>query len=159
MRLSSARIPPIRKARCVPLNVGKAFQLFTTEMGSWWPVPTHSVAEDQSSGIRFDEFVGGRVTEVTEGGTEYSWADVIAWDPPHRFVLAWHPTVQAPAATIIEVRFEPLHNGGTQVELEHRAWEELGANEGTVTRETYDTGWDLVLKPFERASAARAENR
>ena len=152
MRLSNNPIQPIRKTRTVPLDPVEAFDLFTTRMETWWPLPTHSIAEDKATGVRFERQVGGRVVELTDEGAEYAWADVIAWDPPHRLVLAWHPYLEPTAATIIEVRFHPAADGGTQIELEHRGWEELGAEEGQAKRDGYDAGWDLVLKPFEEAA-------
>jgi hypothetical protein len=78
---------------------------------------------------------------------------VIAWDPPHRFVLAWHPNPEPIAATIVDVRFTALPDGGTQLDLEHRAWEELGDEAGPAARAGYLTGWDGVLDDFERVLA------
>ncbi len=153
MRLSDSPIKPVRKTRVVPLNPDEAFDLFTTRMGSWWPLATHSIAEHNAIGIRFEERIGGRVVELTEDGSEYSWADVIAWDPPHRLVLAWHPSAEPEVATILEVRFSPAPDGGTQLDLEHRGWEELGAEQGNGVRAGYQSGWDLALEPFEKTSA------
>jgi hypothetical protein len=153
MKLSENPIEPVRKMRVVPLDPGEAFDLFTTRMGIWWPLFTHSIAEHKATGVRFEERIGGRVVELTEDGSEYSWADVIAWDPPHRFVLAWHPSVEPDVATILEVRFSPAPGGGTQLDLEHRGWEELGADQGNEVRDGYQSGWDHVLEPFEKESA------
>ena len=156
MRLSSNPIEPVTKSRSVPLDPDEAFELFTSRMGTWWPLLTHSIAEDQASTVRFEGHVGGRVVELAEDGSECEWADEIAWDPPHRLVLAWHPSVEPVAATIVEIRFKRLPDGGTQIELEHRGWEELGDEAGPATREGYETGWDTVLKPFEEASDSRS---
>ena len=88
--------------------------------------------------------------ERTADGGEQSWADVIAWDPPHRFVVAWHPDPEPEAASILEVRFT-ADTDGTRIDLEHRGWEEFGS-EGPAIRAGYDTGWDAVLEPFEAAA-------
>ena len=149
MRLSTTPIQAIKKTRSLSLDPATAFELFTTRMETWWPLPTHSIAADKASGIRFEGHVGGRVVEVAEDGTEHSWADVIAWDPPHRFVLAWHPSPEPVAATILEVRFEVTADGGTKLVLEHRGWEELGAETGQAACDQYDPGWDGVLQPYE----------
>ena len=153
MRLSDNPIEPVRKTRTVQLDPVDAFDLFTTRMGTWWPLAAFSIGEHNATAVRFEPRVGGRVIESTEDGTEYSWADVIAWDPPHRFVVAWHPSVEPDAATILEVRFRPTSSGGTEVELEHRGWEELGAGHGNTVRGGYQSGWDAVLEPFEKASS------
>jgi hypothetical protein len=134
MRLSDQPIEPVRKTRTVPLDPLEAFDLFTIRMGTWWPLPGFSIAGSGATGIRFEARIGGRVVELAEDGTEHSWADVIAWDPPHRFVLAWHPSAEPEVATILEVRFGPAPGGGTEVQLEHRGWEEFGSEHGPGVR-------------------------
>ncbi|MDH3680721.1 MAG: SRPBCC domain-containing protein [Acidimicrobiia bacterium] len=153
MRLSTTPIEPIRKTRHVALDKAGAFELFTDRIGSWWPLATHSIADDHAVGVRFEGAVGGRVVELTDSGEEHSWADVIAWDPPHRFALAWHPIENPTAATIVDVRFHEAE-GGTDVELEHRGWEELGPEDGQMWRDSYDPGWDAVLERFVGCAAA-----
>jgi uncharacterized protein YndB with AHSA1/START domain len=152
MRLSLTPIDPIRKTREVPLDPAAAFDLFTIRMGSWWPLDGHSIAQEHASGVRFEPRVGGRVVELTDDGVEHRWADVIAWDPPYRFALAWHPSIDPDAATVLEVHFTALDSGGTRIELEHRAWEEYGDDDGRRIRENYQSGWDVVLQPFQAAS-------
>ncbi len=79
----------------------------------------------------------------------------MTWDPPHRVVLSWHPTVEPVAASTIDVRFEALPEG-TLLRLEHRDWEEYGARLGAELRSGYEPGWDEVLGAFEaRAGEAR----
>lgn len=153
MLLSTNPIEPVHKQRRVPLEPSRAFDLFTRSMASWWPLGTHSIGEERASDIRFEGRVGGRVVEITNDGSEHEWADVIAWDPPHRFVLAWHPNPSPAAATIVDVRFTALPEGGTQLDLEHRAWEELGDDAASPARAGYQTGWDFVLGEFERVLA------
>ncbi len=152
MRLSLTPIEPVRKTRIVPLDTAEAFELFTARMDTWWPMSTHSITEHEAAGVRFEPYVGGHIVERAPDGTEYRWADVIAWDPPDRFVVAWHPSLEPKAATILEVRFHPVAEGGTRVDLEHRAWEELGPERGPSMRNGYERGWDIVLGPFEQAT-------
>ncbi|MDA0335556.1 MAG: SRPBCC domain-containing protein [bacterium] len=151
MRVSPLPIAPILKQRCVPLVSHDAFELFTACMGEWWPLATHSIGGTHVTGVRFEACVGGRVLEVHGDGAEHVWADVIAWDPPERFVLAWHPNLTPEAASILEVRFREVADG-TVVNLEHRGWEEFGAQVGGVLRAGYDPGWDVVLAPFTDAA-------
>lgn len=147
MRWSSDPIEPIRKSRVVGTAPSAAFELFTDGMGSWWPLDTHSISVDVRSLIRFEGWVGGRVVEVTPAGDEHPWAEVLAWDPPWRFALSWHPSVEPVAASVLELRFVP-EGDGTRVELEHRGWEEFGAEVGRRLREQYDPGWDAVLERY-----------
>lgn len=91
-------IDPVVKRRIVSLRPDAAFDLFTRRLGQWWPTATHSIAADEDGEdhvvqVCFETAVGRRVVEVTADGIEHSWADVMAWDPPRRIVLSWHPTV------------------------------------------------------------------
>jgi DNA-binding transcriptional ArsR family regulator/uncharacterized protein YndB with AHSA1/START domain len=145
-------IPPVVKTRTLPLSVERAFALFTEGMETWWPLGSHSITADEGGDVvgvtlRFEGKVGGRVVEVAADGTECAWADVMAWQPPHRLVLSWHPNREPKAATVLEVRFTP-HPEGSEIHLEHRGWEELGER-GSSVREGYDSGWDVVLGRFE----------
>jgi len=75
---------------------------------------------------------------------------VLAWEPPARFVIDWHVNPTSPS-TELEVRFVP-EGEGTRVELEHRGWEAYG-DEGADRAASYNSGWDLVLKPFIAAAS------
>jgi uncharacterized protein YndB with AHSA1/START domain len=130
----------INKTITVDASVETAFETFTSQMGSWWPIQTHSILEDRVEKIVFDEREGGRVYERAENGEEADWADVLEWEPPARFVLRWRVNPER-GPTEVEVRFHP-DGGGTRVELEHRGWDQIGDAEG---RAGYDPGWDFVL--------------
>src|SRR5690606_32700248 len=64
MGTSATRIEPVVKVRTVAIPVERAFELFTRRMGEWWPLATHSIAGTDVTALRFEERVGGRVTEV-----------------------------------------------------------------------------------------------
>ncbi len=151
MKLSENPIEPVVKRRLVPIGADAAFELFTAGLATWWPFATHSIAEDRVAGVRFEPAVGGRVVEVAIDGTAVEWADVIAWDPPYRVALAWHPNPSPDAATIVDVRFTAVA-GGTQVDLVHWAFEELGETDGPGARNRYDEGWEPVLDDFVLAA-------
>jgi DNA-binding transcriptional ArsR family regulator len=153
MRLAHAITTPVTKTRTVPLPPIAAFELFTRRMGEWWPVATHSIAGEEVATLRFEERVGGRLVEVGNDGSEHSWGEVLAWDPPNRFVISWHPTPTPTAASVLEVRFHAAADGGTRLELEHRGWEEFGA-EATDLRDRYEPGWDSVLRHFEESASS-----
>ncbi|HEX6255519.1 MAG TPA: metalloregulator ArsR/SmtB family transcription factor [Euzebyales bacterium] len=158
---TTSGIAPVTKTRTVPLDITRAFDLFTHRIAAWWPTGTHSISADTGDGdagrivdIRFDGRVGGRVTEVLADGTEHSWADVLAWDPPNRVVLSWHPNPSPVAASRLEVRFSAV-DGGTRVDLRHDGWEELG-DVAADRRAGYDTGWEPVLDRFVDSAAQPA---
>lgn len=135
----------IQKTIMVDASVETAFETFTRRMSDWWPRDSHSIFDDRET-VVFDERVGGRVYERAADGEEAEWADVIAWEPPHRFVLRWRVNPER-GPTEVEVRFAPEH-GGTRVELEHRGWDAIGDVEG---RANYDPGWDFVLGRYSEA--------
>ena len=139
----SRHIRPVIKTRVVPLDLDRAFDLFTSRAGEWWPLTTHSIAGKDAVGIRFETGVGGVVAELTAGGGEHIWAEVTEWDPPHRFVLNWHPVIDPVATSTLEVTFSPV-DGGTWIMLEHHGWERFGSEAGDLS-ESYDRGWDAVL--------------
>ena len=137
-----ATIAPVTKSIQVGATVEDAFRVFTTEMGSWWPTESYSIAERKVDRVVFEEREDGEVYEVSIDGAKSHWATVIAWEPPTRVVISWEVNPDNPA-TEIEVRFTAT-DGGTQVALEHRRWERLGAA-GPDTRNGYDNGWNEVL--------------
>lgn len=147
-------VRPVVKTCTVPLAPDEAFVLFTERMADWWPTATHSISADRGDGgfreIRVEGRVGGRVVEVVADG-EYAWAEFLAWEPPVRFVLSWHPAVEPTAASRVEVQFRATEVG-TEVRLEHTGWEEFGA-QAAVLRESYDAGWGPVIRRFVDATA------
>ena len=151
-------IDPVIKTRESPLPVEEAFELFTARLDTWWPLDTHSISADEKgaspAAVRWEGRVGGRVVEVAADGSEYVWAEIIAWNPPERFVVAWHPNLKPTAASILEVRFAP-NGAGTSLYLEHRGWEEFGER-SLELRGQYDPGWDRVLSFYETVSGPRA---
>ena len=148
---TETKIEPVLKRRTLDIDPASAFDLFTKGIHQWWPIASHSIYGEAVSDIRFDQQVGGRVVEVGSDGTEVAWAEVMAWDPPHRFVLSWHPNPDPIAASVLEVRFAAAADGGTEMLLEHRGWEEFGVDGGEL-RDNYATGWDIVLGTFEEAA-------
>jgi uncharacterized protein YndB with AHSA1/START domain len=144
-------IEAVRKVVSVGCAVDRAFEIFTDGIGSWWPLPTHSVDGERSGGVRFEPGPEGRIIERLADGTDTVWGHVLAWEPPHRLVFSWHPGIdcartQVHEATEVEVRFS-AEGDETRVELEHRGWERLGERARTA-RESYHSGWDPILARF-----------
>jgi uncharacterized protein YndB with AHSA1/START domain len=153
-----APVEPVRKQVRVARPVEEAFALFVEGIGSWWPVELHSrVADEQHArGVTVDRVVfeprpGGRVFEVTSEGVEGQWAEVLEFEEPDRFLLAWKPNDRPEPPTEVEVRFEP-DGDGTRVTLEHRGWERLGERAGQA-RDGYADGWRTPLERFAAAAA------
>ena len=148
--MSSAQtaVEAVKKSLVVKCSPERAFEVFTREIGSWWPTHTHSIGGEKITEVVFEEQVGGRIFERHSDGGEGEWGRVFAWEPPTRFVMSWYPGKDAAEATELEIRFAP-EGDGTRVDLEHRGWEILGKN-ATETRNNYDGGWGTVLGFYER---------
>jgi uncharacterized protein YndB with AHSA1/START domain len=149
--MSSAQttIEAVKKSLMVNCRPERAFEVFTREIGSWWPTGEYSIGGEKITEVVFEERVGGRIFERHSDGGEGEWGRVLAWEPPHRFVMSWYPGKDATSATELEIRFAP-EGDGTRLELEHRGWEILG-EQAAESRDGYDGGWPTVLGHFERA--------
>ena len=146
----TTEIQPVVASVEVGLPVEEAFRHFTEQMHEWWPVSAHSIGEDKVSTVVFEPQAGGRVFESWHDGSEADWADILEWEPPHRFRLAWHPN-DSGLSTDVEVSFTTTQ-AGTRVELVHRGWEILGSD-ALRARESYTGGWVGVLDRFKQAAA------
>jgi uncharacterized protein YndB with AHSA1/START domain len=147
----------IRRSVTVDCSVEHAFATFTDRIHEWWPLATHSIDAGESGSapetVIFQGGAGGQIYERTTKGEELKWADVVAYEPPHRFVLSWNPSrEQDRPRTEIEVTFTDVE-GRTRVDLEHRGWEKLG--EGAAeARQGYSQGWESVLAGFAETAAS-----
>ena len=103
----------------------KAFEVFTADIGSWWP-PEHHIIQAPLAGMVFEPRVGGNVYDKGTDGSECRWSRVLAYDPPSRVVISWDISLSweletDPAkASEIEVRFTPEDDSRTRVTIEHR---------------------------------------
>ena len=151
---------PIRRSITVPCSVEQAFQLFTQGMSAWWPLDTHSRAADgeragvTAVGVEVEPREGGQVLERLSNGERLSWGRVLVWDPPARLVLAWKPNGSPLPPTELELNFR-REGMGTRVQLEHRAWERLGAK-AEKARAAYVTGWPKVFDQRFGQAAGRS---
>lgn len=145
---------PIIRSAHVRRSPEDAFRVFTTEIGAWWPLPTHGMFGDSSSSVMFRD---GHVVEVSNDGTEAVWGQARTWNPPTTLVIAWHPGRSADDASEVEVRFIP-DGSGTNVVLEHRGWEKFGSD-AMERRRSYvgPNAWGYVLDHFADGAEARGD--
>jgi uncharacterized protein YndB with AHSA1/START domain len=150
--MAKATIAPVVRSVDVDAPVDKAFLVFTERIGEWWPLQAHGIFEDKAETCVLEGRVGGRLYERSVDGDEGQWGTVTAYEPPTRLVLSWHPNLDRPAPTEIEVTFTPLGEG-THVELVHRGWEVLG-DVALEARDSYDGGWPETLRCYAAAASA-----
>ena len=149
--------PPVRKTVRIRQPVDTAFALFTGRIAEWWPHTGHPVATGVGSSpgtVVLEPRPRGRIYQRRDDGVLDYWGEVTVWEPPHRLVLAWHPTGADTIPTEVEIVFT-AETDGTRVELEHRGWDKLGAA-ATAACSEYDSGWQDVLRLY--AAAGRDNN-
>ena len=134
---------PVRKTITVRCSAERAFDLFTARFSTWWPLRTHSIAQENAVACGIEPRVGGDVYEVSRDGTRCRWGHVLAWDPPRRLTLYWHPGMDERLGQEVEVTFTPT-DSGTRVDLEHRNWAQLG-EQADAHRNGYNQGWESVF--------------
>jgi len=149
---------PVRRAVTVKASPARAFEVFTSRIGTWWP-KSHHIGKVEPETLVIEPRAGGRWFERAPDGTECDLGKVLTWEPPARLVLAWQLDpkfqYQPDLITEVELRFIPEGAGRTRVELEHRNLERFGDGAAAM-RERIDAprGWPLILDAFA-ADAAR----
>ena len=140
----------VEKSVTVSVPVERAFEVFTAEIGTWWPLRTHAVDTERSETVVMEGRVGGRLYERTPSGEEHVWGTLVAWEPLNRIVYSWHPGRGEETAQEVEITFGP-EGEGTRVDIRHYGWERLGDRlEETIA--SYNEGWDKVIAVYARAA-------
>ena len=144
----------IRKTITVNVPIERAFDVFATRMGQWWH-KEHSIAKGTTQvDVVIEPRAGGRWYEKGADGSERQWGRILAYDPPHRLVLAWQLTrefVYDPNfETTVEINFEE-RDGATLVHFEHRELERMGAD-AVQMLESMDGGWGMLLDLYKGAA-------
>ena len=150
----TSRLPEdaICKTIVVPLHPEDAFALFTTRIGSWWPVQQFSVAVatgDTVAEVVVEPRVGGAIYEIAASGTRADWGRVTHWEPGVAFHMDWWPGHGPDVASQVAVSFA-LTEAGTRVELVHSGLSERP--DGAALIDQYTSGWDLVLSKYTGAA-------
>lgn len=138
----------VRTSVTIEAPIERAFKVFTEDMGAWWDADHHLVNGFEKMVVELRE--GGRITDCARDGSTCTWARVLAYEPPTRFVFSWDITpgweVEAnpKRASEVEVRFTSESPDRTRVELEHKHLDRHG--EGwEVMRDAVGSpnGWSL----------------
>jgi uncharacterized protein YndB with AHSA1/START domain len=153
-----AMVEPVRKSVRVRAGVERAYRVFTEEMDRWWP-RTHHIGNSPMKRVVVEGRVGGSVYTEQEDGTPCAWGSVLAWEPPHRLVLAWQVRPDwkfepdAAKCSEVEVTFTPADDGTTLVELEHRGFERHGGNFAGMREQVNSAGgWGTMLELFAKTA-------
>ena len=143
-------IATIRHSVEVKASPARAFDLFTTHMGQWWP-KGRTVGANPHAAILVEPQAAGRWFERDEVGNETQWGKVLACEPPNRLLLGWQLnrqfTYDPELLTEVELSFEALAGGGTRVTLEHRDLERFG-EQADAHIAKLNGGWPTQLGNF-----------
>ncbi len=156
---SQASDTAVQTSVVVSASQEHAFSVFTEGIGTWWP-PEHHILQGQLAEMVFEPQVGGSVYDRATDGTECRWGRVLAYEPPHRFVITWNINLQwqlesdLEKVSEIEVTFIAENETTTRVELVHRnlerhgpGWEQMRDGVGSPD------GWPLGLARFAEQAA------
>jgi uncharacterized protein YndB with AHSA1/START domain len=142
---------PIQLTLDLACSAAHAFTVWTSKIDSWWPAD-HTVSGDPQS-VVLEPFVGGRIYETADDGSEHEWGEILAWEPPQRFAYFWHLRSRREDATDVEIRFVEVDEGNSRVDIVHSGWERLGA-EAESWRDRNNGGWSTLLPHFVDAALA-----
>ena len=149
----------VHKSIVVEAPIEHAFQVFTEQIGSWWP-EDHHILQSELAEMVFEPRAGGHVYDRGVDGSECRWARVLAYEPPSRILISWDISLQwqleadPDKTSEIEVRFIAEGQNRTRVELEHRGLERHGEGWQQMRDAVASpSGWNHGLQQF--ADAAR----
>jgi uncharacterized protein YndB with AHSA1/START domain len=154
----------VRKTVIVAAPVAIAFEVFTAQIESWWPMASHHIGSADCQAVVIEPRAGGRWYERGVDGVECVWGQVLLWEPPRRVVLVWQLSAQfrydPSLQTEVDVRFTVIDDKTTRVELEHRCLEMYG-DDAQAMRDTFDspTGWNGMLEHYARVTSELASQR
>ncbi|MPY85526.1 MAG: ATPase [Actinophytocola sp.] len=149
----------VRREVEVAVPVERAFTVFTEQFDLIKP-REHNMLTVPIAETVFEARVGGTVYDRGEDGSVCRWARVLAFEPPHRFVISWDITPQWQIETDpdrtseVEVRFVATGPNQTRVHLEHRHLDRHGDG-WEIERDSVagDEGWPLYLRRFADLAA------
>jgi uncharacterized protein YndB with AHSA1/START domain len=149
---------PVRTSIVVDAPIERAFEVFTADMGSWWP-PKNHILQAELAEMVFEPRAGGHIYDRGVDGSESHWARVLAYEPPDRLVFSWDISLQWEIETDpertseVEVRFIAQSPSHTRVELEHRGIERHGDGWESM-HGAVGSGWGGGLEAFAQRLAA-----
>jgi uncharacterized protein YndB with AHSA1/START domain len=135
--------------RC-PIEV--AFRVWTEQIDRWWP-KGHSRSGDPDTVVFLERQIGGRLYERTMDGVEYTWGQVLIWDPPRHLAYSWYLGSSAEQPTRVDVQFSSTTEGFTRLDVTHRGPELIGEL-WARTNARFAAAWEHVLASYRTACAS-----
>jgi uncharacterized protein YndB with AHSA1/START domain len=149
-------VTDVRVEITVEAPIGRAFDVFINNCGSWWPRGYH-LGDDEWADVIIEPHVGGRWFERAGDGSECDWGTVRAFDPPNHVELSWRiapdfsPDPDEQRASGVDVAFVAAGDAQTQVTLVHSDFERHGEGWESM-RESVADGWPGIMDEYARVS-------
>jgi uncharacterized protein YndB with AHSA1/START domain len=105
---------------------------------------SYSLTGTEAEQCELEPWTGGRVLERTASGEEHAWGSVLAWDPPERLRLSWHPGGEDHRSQTVDVEFA-TEARGTRVTVTHTGWETPGVAVCSLSGD-YNVMWSVILR-------------
>lgn len=148
-------LSPIRHTARIGIPADLAFDLFTDEIGIWWPIAyTFSLAAFADAQI--EDAPGGAWFETDNHGIRRVWGEVRIHDRPLKLVLSLAvtpggDTLPAGQASEIELRFTAEDAEHSRLDLEHRNFGKMGQGAAQWRGQLASPqGWPVILACFAR---------
>lgn len=136
---------PIHHNVTIACSPQRAFEVFTTGMGTWWD-PAYTPDPATYIGIDLDPRVGGAVA-LRHGDATYPFGEVTQWRPGEHYQQTFWLAMDRAHPSTVDVRFTP-DGGVCLVTFEHGGWD--AAN--VAARDKYGD-WPVLLGRFAEAAA------
>ena len=92
-------LPPLHREVLVESGQERAFEVFTAQIGDWWPLGSHSLHGEGGS-VAFED---GEIVERSAGGEVSVWGRITRREPPD----ALASTDQSVASGLFTVQVRP----------------------------------------------------
>jgi uncharacterized protein YndB with AHSA1/START domain len=138
----------VRTTVDVRAPIGRAFEVFTAGIGTWWDDDKHLLRAPLAAMV-FEPYVGGNIIDRGVDDTECRWARVLAYDPPRRVCFSWDINTRwqlekdLAKTSEVEVIFTEISPERTRVVLTHRHLDRHG-NGWQDMRDAVSSGWTLT---------------
>lgn len=99
--MTTPHLAPLHRQIVVAATPERTFEVFTGQIGAWWPLARFSVGGAEST----VEFRDHRLVETTVEGVVHDWGEMTDWTSPERLAFTWHPVRTDGTSSQVEVTF------------------------------------------------------
>lgn len=132
---------PIELELELSVSRARAWDAYVHGLGEWW-LPGSTSSGSGLDRIAVDPHQGGRIVEHSRDGREVDWGEVTDAVPGERFSHTFRLSHEGDAS-VVEVTFVDLPQGGTRVRLTHAGWNE--SNRGARAKHL---DWPVLLERY-----------